>query len=57
LQHHSTYHENAENRFWTHGYVTEVLEALSAEERKRCVVPEQNRVIVPSFEFEQKRQI
>jgi len=45
LQHHSTYHENAENRFWTHGYVTEVLEALSAEERKRCVVPEQNSLI------------
>ncbi len=46
FQHHSTYHENAENRFWTHGYVTEVLNALSEEERKRCVVPEQSGVIV-----------
>ena len=46
FQHHSTYHENDENHFWTHGYVKEVLDALSDEERKRCIVPEQNLVIV-----------
>ena len=45
LQHHSTYHETPENRFWTHGYVQEVLEALTPQERLRCVVPEQGRVI------------
>ncbi len=45
LQHHSTYREHAENLFWAHGYVTELLEALSGEERERCIVPEQNRII------------
>ena len=45
FQHHSTYHENDGNRFWTHGAVKEVLDVLLDEERKRCIVPEQNRVI------------
>ena len=45
LQHHSTYHENSSNIFWTHGYVEEVLDALSPEERIHCTVPDQNSVI------------
>lgn len=45
LQHHSTYHEHADNLFWAHGYVQELLLALSAEERERCVVPDQNHII------------
>ena len=45
FQHHSTYHENDGNRFWTHGFVAEVLAKLTPEERARCVVPDQNSVI------------
>lgn len=45
LQHHSTYHEHVDNLFWAHGYVQELLLALSAEERERCIVPDQNHII------------
>lgn len=45
LQHHSTYREHADNLFWTHGYVTELLEAMTDEERARCIVPDQNSII------------
>ena len=45
LQHHSTYREAPDNLFWTHGYVRELLSALSPEERSRCVTPDQNSVI------------
>lgn len=45
LQHHSTYAEQPENRFWAHGYVKELLHALSPEERARCIVPDPHRVI------------
>ena len=45
FQHHSTYHEAPDNLFWTHGYVREVLDGLTAEEKLRCIVPSQNRVI------------
>jgi len=46
FQHHSTYREQDDNRFWTHGYVEEVMAALTAEERERCIVPAQDRIIV-----------
>lgn len=45
IQHHSTYFEHPDNLFWAHGFVDELLEALSEEERARCVVPDQNRII------------
>lgn len=45
FQHHSTYRESPENRFWTHGYVDEVLSALTMEERKRCIIPTQTKPI------------
>jgi len=45
FQHHSTYREAPDNRFWTHGYVQEVLDALSPEERARCIVPNQHTVV------------
>ena len=45
LQHHSTYREQPDNLFWTHGYVQELLAALSPEESARCVVPEPHAVI------------
>lgn len=45
LQHHSTYVEDAENYFWTHGYVQELLDAMLPEERAVCVVPDQNSII------------
>lgn len=44
FQHHSTYHEARDNLFWTHGFVEEVLAALSEEERKKCIVPDQHTV-------------
>jgi len=45
FQHHSTYHESQDNLFWTHGYVQEVLEALTPEERRMCIVPDQKTII------------
>lgn len=45
LQHHSTYAEHPDNRFWAHGYVNELLHALSPEERARCIVPDPHRII------------
>ena len=45
LQHHSTYREHADNLFWAHGYVQELLDALENDERKRCIIPHQNSVI------------
>ena len=45
LQHHSTYREHAENRFWAHGYVQELLDAMLPEERAACIVPDQNTII------------
>ena len=45
FQHHSTYHEAPDNLFWTHGYVREVLDGLTAEEKLRCIVPDQHSVI------------
>ena len=45
IQHHSTYHETKENAFWTHGYVQELMDALSPEERARCIVPDPHTVI------------
>lgn len=45
LQHHSTYREHSGNLFWAHGYVNELLAALTEEERTRCIVPDQNTVI------------
>lgn len=44
FQHHSTYHEAPDNLFWTHGFVEEVLAALSDEERKKCIVPNQHTI-------------
>lgn len=46
IQHHSTYREQPDNLFWTHGYVQELLDALSAEERVKCAVPDQDTVIL-----------
>lgn len=45
FQHHSTYHEHADNLFWTHGFVQETLETLTAEERAICIVPDQKTII------------
>ena len=45
FQHHSTYHEAEDNLFWTHGFVQEVMEILSPEERARCIVPDQHSVV------------
>lgn len=45
FQHHSTYHEHDDNRFWTHGYVDEVFAALSQEERNKCIVPDQETMV------------
>lgn len=45
LQHHSTYHEHADNLFWAHGYVQELMNAMTAEERAMCIVPDQNSII------------
>lgn len=45
IQHHSTYAEHPDNLFWAHGFVDELLEALTEEERARCIVPDQNRII------------
>jgi len=45
LQHHSTYREQPDNLFWSHGYVQELLHALSPNERARCIVPNQDTVI------------
>lgn len=39
-QHFETYRENADNRFWTHGYQRELQEALGEEMRKRYRIPE-----------------
>ena len=44
FQHHSTYHEQPDNLFWTHGYVDEVMAALSESEREKCIIPNQNSV-------------
>lgn len=44
FQHHSTYHEAPDNLFWTHGYVEEVLSALSKEEISRCILPNPHTV-------------
>ena len=46
LQHHSTYIEDEPNYFWSHGYVKELLSALSDEERSRCAVPDPATVIL-----------
>lgn len=46
LQHHSTYGEHSDNLFWSHGYVEELLAALTEEERARCIVPDPMRMIV-----------
>ena len=45
FQHHSTYHETPDNLFWTHGYVQEVLDKLTMDEKALCIVPDQNTVI------------
>ena len=45
FQHHSTYHEAPDNLFWTHGYVQEVLDKLTMDEKALCIVPDQNTVI------------
>ena len=44
LQHHTTYHEHPDNLFWAHGFVEEVLAAMSDEERNKCIVPDMNTV-------------
>ena len=46
FQHHSTYHENDDNRFWTHGYIQETLALLTPEERAKCVIPDQYSVVL-----------
>ena len=46
FQHHSTYHENDDNRFWTHGYIQETLALLTLEERAKGVIPDQHSVIL-----------
>ena len=45
IQHHSTYFEHPDNLFWAHGFVNELLGALTEEERACCIVPDQNRII------------
>lgn len=42
VQHFGTYHETPANRFWSHGYVQELLDALSPEERSKVLVPTQS---------------
>lgn len=36
-QHHSTYYENEDNIFWTHGFVDELYDALSETEKKKFI--------------------
>ena len=43
-QHFGTYREEADNRFWTHGYPVELGEALSAQMQARYTVPEYAKV-------------
>ncbi len=43
-QHHSTYAETPENRFWTHGYVEELRRLLPQNRQERFYLPEQGQV-------------
>jgi len=45
LQHHSTYREEPDNLFWTHGFLQELLAALTEEELKKCIIPDPGVII------------
>lgn len=48
LQHFGTYQEKAGNLFWSHGYVEELLAALTPAERSLCLIPQEGCLIEPT---------